>query len=167
MFFNPEADQAWTFELGLGNAYDRVGDRTKSYQLFNIVSTTSPTGVANVTVTGSDLNRDYAFAAIGHEWYLWGSAEQDGCTGNWRIGMDVGGQYGSEKLDLNEIEHRTNIIEGAYVAVHSDVEVPFGQCLFQAGIRAEYGYTWSNILQTQNNANLQEITVQLSAGLRF
>jgi len=167
LLFNPAADAAWTIDLGLGNIYNRVGDRSVQFPLKNIPSSTSPTGAADVTVTGSDLNRTYVYLAGGREWYLWGSAEQDGCNGNWRVGVDVGGQYGTEKLDLNEIQHQTDTIGAVFVAVHSDVEFPCGACIFQAGLRLQYTYTWSDILQVQNNADVQEFTLQGTFGIRF
>ena len=119
-------------------------------------------------VTGKSLNETFGNLAVGREWYLWGSAEQDGCCyRNWRVGVDCGGRYGTEKLEVHEITHRTDTIAGLFLAVHSDIEIPWGQVIFQAGVRAEYSYTWSDILQVQNYSDTQDIKVLLSLGLRF
>src|SRR5207237_1371661 len=85
-----------------------------------------------VSVTGADLNPTYVYVAAGREWYLWGAAEHD-CGRNWRVGADVGGTYGSEKLDLNETRHLTDTTAGIFVSVHSDLECPWGQIIVQAG----------------------------------
>ena len=177
LFFNPEADAAWVVDGNIGNVYNRVGDRKKPFQLLNVgpnqlfpVPNSNPTqflGNMNPVVTGSDLNRTYVSIAFGREIYLWGSAERDGCNGNWRVGFDAGGRYGTEKLDLNETKHLQDTTGGLFLSLHSDLEVPYGQCIFQAGLRVEYAYIWSDILQEQNYADIQDLSVLLTVGLRF
>ena len=176
LFFNPGADAAWVVDLGIGNTSNRVGDRSRQYQLFNVgpnqlfvVPNTNPPqilGNPNPLVTGSDLNRTYVSGSIGREWYLWGSAEADGCSANWRFGFDVGGRWGTEKLDLNETRHLTRVNDGLFGAVHTDLEVPWGQVIFQAGLRLEYGYTWSNILPG-SNSDVQDLNLLGTLGIRF
>src|SRR5205807_7881245 len=101
----------------------------------------------------------------GREWYLTVPATAEGTK--WRFGLDVGGRYGSAKLELNEIEHRTNVFEGLYVAMHSDVEIPCCSVVFLAGFRAEWAYTWSgNLLQGPNNSDVFEADLLLTAGVR-
>ena len=56
---------------------------------------------------------------------------------------------------------------GVFLAVHSDLEIPCGCCIFQAGLRSEYGYTWADILQRQNNSDVQDINLLFNLGLRF
>ena len=165
LFFNAEADRAWTADLGIGNTYNRVGDRTLMFPVRNLATNTGAR--INRNVSGADLNRSYVSFAGGREWYLWGSAEHDCTETNWRVGFDAGGKYGTEKLDLNEIRHFTDTTAGAFFSVHSDMEIPWGTCILQAGIRAEYGYTWSDILQRQNNTDFQDVNIQLSLGLRY
>ena len=175
LFFNAAADAAWTVDFGFGNTYNRVAERTRLFQLFNVgpnqLFTDPVTGAVlgnrNPLVSGSDLNRTFFNASLGKEWYLWGSAEHDNTSTNWRVGVDVGGRYGTDKLDLNETRHLTDTTAGMFASVHSDVEIPWGTCLFQAGLRVEYGYTFSDILQRQNDADTQDINVLLSFGLRY
>ena len=79
-------------------------------------------GIPGVTVR--EVNRTFMNLGGGKEMYLIGSAHCDGLT--WRIGWDGGGHYGSERVTFNEIPHRTGVIEGAYAALHSDIEIPWG-----------------------------------------
>ena len=101
----------------------------------------------------------------GREWYLFGSASS-GCT-MWRFGFDTGGRWGSERADFNEIRHRNDMIGGIWAAAHTDVEIPWGCCVLQAGFRVEYGYTWSDILQIQNKSDVQDINILFNFGVRF
>jgi hypothetical protein len=59
------------------------------------------------------------------------------------------------------------VIGGVWVALHSLLEVPWGCGWFVAGFRAEWGYTWSDILQSLNNSDLQTINLLGSVGYRF
>jgi hypothetical protein len=138
-----------------------------------------PDTIAAEGVSIEDLNRTYFNVGFGRDWYLFGEAPtylnrscgENGCCGCgspvWRIGVDGGGRYGSAKLELNQLRHRTDTMAGMFVGAHSDVEVPCGCCIFQAGIRVEYDYTWMDILQEHNDADVQGINLLFSIGTRF
>jgi hypothetical protein len=111
------------------------------------------------------LNRTFVNLGFGREYYLLGSAHD--CGTRWRVGADVGGRWGSAKLGLNEIRHRTGVLEGVFASVHTDLEWPCCSVVFVAGLRAEWSYTFSEILQEQNNADVQEINLMVTAGVRF
>ena len=71
-------------------------------------------------------------------------------------------------MDFFEIKHRTDTIGAAYVAGHTDLDIPCGGCcVFQVGLRAEFDYTWSDILQIQNKSDVQDINLLLSFGVRY
>jgi hypothetical protein len=112
-----------------------------------------------------DLNRTFVNLCFGREWYLMGSAHD--CGARWRVGFDVGGRWGSAKLDLNEIRHRTGVLEGALISVHTDAEWPCCSVVFLAGLRAEWSDTFCTLLQSQNDTDFQEINLMLTAGVRF
>jgi hypothetical protein len=117
-------------------------------------------------VTIHNYNRTFVNLALGREWYLTGSALD--CGNKWRIGCDVGGRWGTSSLELNEIRHRVAVCEGLFVSLHSDLEIPCCSVVFLAGLRAEWSYTFCDqILQEQNDTNLQEINLMLTAGVRF
>jgi hypothetical protein len=126
------------------------------------------TGIPVFTAPGVTihyLNRTFVNLSFGKEWYLMGSAHD--CGQKWRVGFDVGGRYGSAKLALNELRHRTGVIEGTFLALHTDVEYPCCSVVFTAGLRAEWSYTFSEILQEQNDTNFHEINLMATAGVRF
>ncbi len=167
LFFNTESDAAWTVDLGVSNVYNSSRDRTSTYALLNLndQSTNTPVPVTDVTIR--DLNRTYFNVSGGREWYLWGTANCDKPDTNWRVGVDVGGRYGTEKLDVTNFRHRTNVNAGTFLAIHSDLEIPWGCCILQAGLRSEYGYTWDDILQRQYNSDVQDINLLFNIGVRF
>lgn len=64
-------------------------------------------------------------------------------------------------------KHRTDVVGGLFVALHSDVEVPYKSVILYAGVRAEFSYIWADLLQSQNNTDLMSINVLLNLGCRF
>src|SRR5262249_33967463 len=118
-----------------------------------------------VRVTVRNLNRTFANLGFGREWYLAGTGHGGGPS--WRVGFDAGGRWGSENLNTHELPHRTDAMGGAWASLHSDVEIPYGAFVFQGGIRAEWDYSWSDILQIQNNSDLQDLNLMFTAGIRF
>src|SRR5581483_3676597 len=102
------------------------------------------------------LNRTYVSAGGGKEWYLFGPT--DNCHWNLRFGLDGGGQLGTERLDLrdpgafnNAITHsnyrrRNDVMSGLYTGLYSDIIIPCQSCSFFTGFRAEWSYTFSDIV---------------------
>jgi hypothetical protein len=170
-FFNPAMDAAWFVELGLGNINNDVAEGNKPKTLLNIANLNATSRadeiVPSVDVTVKGLNRTYASVGLGKEWYVWGSAESDGKNPVWRVGADCGGRYGTEKLEVNELPHRTDTIAMAYVAAHTDLEIPFGPGFFQVGVRTEWSYCWSDVLQRQNNSDIQDVNLLFTVGYRY
>jgi hypothetical protein len=167
LFFDPESDAAWTADIGVSNVYNVSRDRTTTYRLFNVRNKANNTNVPEVDVNLRNLNRTYFNLAGGREWFMWGSANCDKPDLNWRVGVDLGGRYGTEKIEVTNFRHFTDVNAGIFLAIHSDLEIPCGCCIFLAGLRSEYGYTWSDILQRQNNSDIQDINLLVNLGLRF
>jgi hypothetical protein len=174
LFFNPEVDSAWTVDLSISNVHQTTNDSTHFVELFNVpVTTTSSTGTPTTNVLPSTevlvagLNLTFANVAIGREWYLLGSADCARDEMNWRWGVDAGGRYGTGKVELRDFHHLTDVIGGVFVSVHSDLEMPCGCCILQAGIRGEYSYTWDDLLQSQNPSDIQSFNLLLTLGTRF
>jgi hypothetical protein len=168
LFFNVQRDAAWVIDLGV----DYNSDASSSHDpvqlniLVNQSGTTPPTPVKrDIDVTIRHIYRTAASVGLGREWYLWAPADQAGSK--WRVGMDLGGRVGVVRADFNEIEHRTDNMWGAYVAVHSDWEIPCGSCIWMAGVRAEWSYTWTDILQSFNNSDIADASILLNVGVRF
>jgi hypothetical protein len=166
LFFDQSAANAWTVELGIANIYNHAHAPTTYTGIPLNILVTGSTGPVKTLATLTEVDRTFVDLAGGREWYLSGSAISKGCT-NWRIGFDAGGRWGSESADFNEIKHRTDTIAGIFAAVHTDIEIPMGCAVFQAGFRIEYGYTWSDILQIQNNSDVQDVNLLFTIGIRY
>jgi hypothetical protein len=177
LFFNTEADAAWTADFSISNVTNH-GQHSDMSVLLHILetdpNTNNPIHVP-VRVTIRDLNRTFVNVGLGREWYLWGSAatcptcgRMDGAAGaNWRVGFDAGGRYGTAKLELHEIKHRTEVIEGAFVAIHSDVEIPCGGWIAVIGGRLEWDHTWMHTLLQDTPENLQNLNLLMTLGIRY
>ena len=164
LFFNPAMDRDWNIDLSVSNIFNR-GQRSDVTPALNL-----PGNAAPVPFSIKDANRTYVNAAFGREWYF--HRAPDAWIKNWRIGLSAGGRFGSEKVQLFQTTtgwnfHRTDVISGVFAALNTDVEIPCGCCTFLAGMRFEWGYTWSDILQEQNMSDVQDINILFTAGVRF
>ena len=155
LFFNQAWNRAWAVELALSNTHN--GGLTNN--------TTLLAHTINQQVSVTSLDRTFAGAGLGREWYLWAPAND---PNDWhlRFGADAGARYGAATIKFAEIRHRTQVIEGFYAALHTDLEIPCGRLTYLAGMRTEYGFTWSNIFD-QYKGNLQDITVLFDMGVRY
>ena len=95
-----------------------------------------------------------------------------GCAGYFRrkgFAFDVGGRWGSASAEFQEIKHRTDVIGGIWLGVQSDLVLPCGNrgAAFLAGFRLEAGYTWCDILQEQNNADVSDLKLLFHVGYRY
>jgi hypothetical protein len=172
LFFNAERTAAWAATYGVSN-YNYHGTRPDikiplHILVPNAAGTATPinfgTDVPGVTMR--DLNETFFNLGFGRDWWFWGSAYS--CDGPlWRLGFDVGGRYGSGRVRLWELRHRTDVMGGVWVGVHSLWEVPCACGWFVAGFRAEWGYVWSDIMQRQNDSDLILINLLGQIGYRF
>jgi hypothetical protein len=174
LLFNEEMTRAWVFDLHIINIHQYAGAHNTAFPL-----TVTPNGISITSgVTPSagggfepnfrleDVNRTMVGLGFGREWYLWKPADFDGCM--WRIGVDGGGRYGSERLNVvngARSAHTTDVINGAYVAARSDLEMPCGNVMFQAGLRLEWAYTFTDILQRPSD--VQDLTLLVTVGVRY
>jgi hypothetical protein len=167
LFFNAPGDAAWTIDMHLLNIHNTSTNNAPLLTLYNVKE--QDQAVPMELARASELNRTFVGLGGGREWYLYGSAKNtrtnDGAR--WRIGLDGGGRWGTEKVQFREIIHETDTIGAVYAAFHSDVDFPCGCVTFFAGMRVEWDYTWSDILQIQNKSDLQDINLMLSFGLRY
>jgi hypothetical protein len=169
LFFNVPRDAAWVIDLGI--VWNSDSSSSSQTIPLNVLVNEAAAGAAanpvrrDIEVTVRHLYRTAASVGLGREWYLWAPADQPGSK--WRVGADLGGRIGVVRADFNELTHRTDNMWGAFAAVHSDWEVPCGCCIWTAGVRAEFSYTWTDILQSFNNSDIADISVMLNVGVRF
>jgi len=97
-----------------------------------------------------NINRASAGLGLGREWYIWQPATDDGCK--WRLGADLGGRYGSERANFNEFGHTVDVVGSLYASAHSELEFLCGHILVHAGLRLEWSYTWSDVLQRNSDS---------------
>jgi hypothetical protein len=165
LFYNSDVTAAWTADLSLQYIYNH-GKPDKTINLFRpgtsveTMRTTRPTA-AHMRA----LHRVNGTINLGREWYL--KVPDNNWGLQWRVGLDGGGRLGTVRLDLVELPHRTDVLYGVDVAVHSDLEIPRGCCNFLIGVRAEWDHDWMSILQSQNNSNLQDANFLLTFGVRY
>jgi hypothetical protein len=175
LFFNPEGDAAWTLDLGVSNVnnHGQHSDRSTVLHIFETDPLTGITTKVPQRVTIRSLNRTFVNAGLGRQWYLWNPAANcpncgrmgDGPT--WRVGFDVGGRWGTEKMEFHEITHRTEVIEAAFAAISTDLEVPCGGWVFVVGARVEYDHTWMHQILQGAPENLQEFNGLVTMGIRY
>jgi hypothetical protein len=198
LFFNCDRDAAWTVDVNLSNTFNHTTNNPTEFSLLNIIVPTGTNpltgqtstaranyipGVTTLTrlhptsstnfdfnapgVSVKSLNRTGANVLGGREWYLWGKAGN--CESiNWRVGADIGGTWGTEKVEIRELRHRTGVYEGLDLALHTDLEFPCQcGCVFFVGARLEWDYEWSHVLQMQNNADITDVNLLFTFGARY
>jgi hypothetical protein len=185
LLFNKATTGAWTADMGLDYTYNDGGrpDRQFNVQVpFTVTNNavfpaTSTLVFAPVPVNIRAYERTALHMASGWEWYLGNPAY---CPGwHFRFGSDVGGKWGSSRLELNDVtvpnsiqyRHLYDVYGTVFLALHSDIEIPISACTtFVAGFRAEWNNNWSDILKDatpHQTSNLQDINLLMNFGVRY
>jgi hypothetical protein len=176
LLFNTANDAAWTLSLSLMYAYNDGGDRI--FDVFARQPRNATTGLLN----GPDqiqpfrlrgLTRTGLNYAVGRDWWLNGPGPA-GLEQGWnsRVGVDVGGNYGTIRADLlpignlNSYFRRYSVTNGVQFGAHWDTDIPLGGWVFFTGARIQYGFHWSNVIPPLDG-NFQDLNLLLTAGVRF
>lgn len=175
LFFDEDRTAAWTAMLSLSHVSYHGQNPDTRIRLNGIIvprATQNPqqlpqhVRVPQVFVTTRYLSQTFVNGSFGREWFLWGVAGSEGP--NLRFGVDLGGRWGSANFGSHELRHRTDVVGGIFGGAQFLYETPcFGCCIFHAGLRLEYDWIWSDILQAQNNADLTNINLLMQAGFRY
>jgi hypothetical protein len=171
LFFNPAQDAAWVVDAGIRNINNTSRDQTTTVPLFNfpIKTSSGTTTIPEFSVSVASLNRTFVELSGGREWYLIGTANNDDPHQvSWRVGLDVGGRWGTAKINVPQTHHFTDTIGAVYLAAHTDVEVPCGchGAVFTFGARVEWSYTFADLLQA-NNTDVEDLGILFSGGIRY
>ncbi len=173
LFFNPDMSAAWTLEANLVYFYNQANAGNR----IPIVQTTpapAPPGNPPTPVTPDQLHlrefhRTNVNVNVGREWF-YTYRTQDWNIG-WRYGIDGGGSLGTVRADFQMLTtrpHRTGILYGETVALHTDIEIPRGCCTMVSGFRLEYEHdSMPRVVQRQNNGNLSSLNFLWNLGVRF
>ena len=176
LFFNQPATRAWVVDTNISHASNGHSQIQKyPLRVIDFTGNTNPlTGQPEVdliqfgtpttpAVRIRSTSRTYANLGVGKDYYWRTSADDPGRL--FRVGWQVGGRYGALSQEYNILKHRTDVIGGVFGGLHGEMEIPSQWGMFQMGVRCEYGYTWSDILQRASD--IQEINVLLTLGLRY
>lgn len=174
VFYDPHMDSAWDITMSVSNILNRGqhSDITVPYNLLIAGATNPITGQPGtptqmtIPISVRELNRTFANLGFGKEWY-WDVPASVCAATRCRVGVDVGGRFGSAKLETHETTHKEDVISGVWVAGHADLERSCGCCTFLYGLRLEWAYTWTDILQEQNPGDVQELNFLVEFGVRF
>ena len=181
LFFTPDHTAAWTVDLGLSYTHN-WGQGTRDATNLFLRSPAQQNQITGVLATQPDR---FVFTAIrevhrssfnfnfGRDVWLWGAGNTGGATGtNVRVGAWVGGRYGTAHVDLvplNEVNgysRRQNVFEGVVVGTHATFETPMGGWILFGGLRAEYGYDWTNLVPPIQG-NINNLNIQMTLGVRY
>ena len=91
-----------------------------------------------------------------------------GCRCGWPIWHGEGGHQ-QAPVDSSNLRHlsRRGIGGTLFLACHTDMMIPFVLGFFVAGFRAQWKYSWSYILQKQNNSHIEDINFLVTVGFEF
>lgn len=181
LFFDShQVNKAWTVSLSVSNIFARTGNDNQSFTLFRVPvkttvqlpGSTTPLPVTvtvpQLTASVSSINLTFANVGFGREWWLLGSADPGQQNGlNWRVGVDGGGRWGSGMVQFNEITHHDDVVGGMFCALHTDLEYPWRCGILFGGIRYEYNFIWTSLIQDQNNGTYQSMNLLFQLGARF
>ena len=175
LFFNDSATRAWAIDASISHQSNGQ-DPNELYPLrvIDFTGNTDITGQPEVkliqfgtptlpAIRIRETHRTYVNLGVGRDYYWRTSAEEPGTM--FRIGWDTGGRYGALSQEYNLIKHRTDVVGGIFVGAHGEFEIPSRWGLWQLGVRTEYAYTWSDILQRASD--IQEINVMMTFGVRY
>lgn len=160
LLFTPEGDQALTFVASIVYQYaNGQGDQGVFPRLGQ-----------GVTVRG--LHRSWVSLGMGRDWYSSNAFTAGVPYRLFRVGFDGGGRLGSGHVDfnipeiLNGYAREQSLLGGWYLAAHANVEIPWGNLLWHAGVRLEYGWQYTNLVPLFRD-DLQDLNLLFTTGFRF
>lgn len=169
LFFNEPMTRAWVVDLHIINTNESAGVNDTQFPItFFHNGIRSDLAVfqgqiGRQTFSLENSNRTMVGLGCGRDWYLRNPGDNDSCK--WRVGVDGGARWGTHRISFNEFGHVTDVVGGLYVGAHSLIEIPYYSWILQGGFRAEWAYTWSDILQQPSD--VQDLNFFVTVGLRF
>jgi hypothetical protein len=171
LFFDPTYTSAWVVDLGLSYTHNWGAGSKDPETLFLRQSNQERVGLAGIRgVHRTSFNFNF-----GRDVWLMGCGNNGGMQGtNVRVGAWVGGRWGTAHVDLDPLDEfpgngyarRQNAFEGFVVGSHITWDTPMGGWILFGGLRAEYGYDWTNLVPPIQG-NINNVNIQASLGVRF
>lgn len=159
LFFNPEGSAAWVIDAHLSYTYNNASGQDTVF-------------FRDEACTIRALTRWGVGLGLGRDWFsnnpgfVMGQFDM-----NFSWGANAGVRWGSGHVDLNprsEINgyRRHHDVYGqSFVGGHANVEVPMGGWTLLIGGRAEWNYTFSDILPT--NGSVHGVDLLATFGVRY
>ncbi|MSQ93183.1 MAG: hypothetical protein EXR98_01360 [Gemmataceae bacterium] len=169
LFFNEPHTSAWVVDGHIINTNESAGKQNSQFPVTFFEKGVRSDLVVFEGVAGrktfslQNSNRTLVGLGVGREWYLSEPANFDGCK--WRYGVDLGGRWGSHRVNFNEFGHLVDVAGSIYAGAHGDVEFPWQSSLVHAGLRLEWAYTWTDVLQRVSD--VQDLSVLFTVGIRY
>jgi hypothetical protein len=166
LLFNRNQDGAWTLSTGVAFQYNNGTGNAGSFDYFGL-----PVDVRN-------LFRVSATASVGYDWFRQGMMPFGNGQDTLRYGLDFGGRFGFEHVDLNVLGvtgdpfnqdnylYHSHTYGGLVWGLHVDGEIPMGGWVFVAGMRLEYDYNWGEVLVTANST-VCDFNILFTIGIRY
>lgn len=171
LFFDPTHTAAWVVDYGLSYTHnwgqgsrDPINLDLRQGSVFR----TALSGIREVHRTAFNFS-------VGRDVWLMGS----GATGSLqpgetacRVGGWVGGRYGTSHVDINPLDEvdgyarRQNVFHGVTVGAHTTFDRSMGGWILFGGLRAEYGYDWTNLIPPYQG-DIHNVNIQFSLGIRY
>jgi hypothetical protein len=178
-YLNQAADAAWVIEASLRYQYNRaLANQTPTILRDQLVI--DDPGFGNVRTFLNDLpvtlrqyHRWYVGIGGGRDWYLAGGPTSHHET-LVRVGADLGGRWGTSHVNLllanaiptQDYIRKHDVIGAFYMGGHINLEIPFGAWTWFVGFRAEWSYTWSDIIRGQSS-DIKDVNLLINSGFRF
>ncbi len=169
LFFDESHTSAWVVDGHIINTNESAGRQNTQFPLTFFEKGVRSDLVVFEGVAGrktfslQNSNRTLVGLGLGREWYLRQPANSEDLK--WRFGIDGGGRWGSHRVNFSEFGHLVDVAGSIYAAAHTDAEFAWGVSIVHAGIRFEWAYTWSDILQ--QTSDVQNLSVLMTVGLRY
>lgn len=169
LFFNEAHTRAWVVDGHIINTNESAGRQNTQFPVTffekgvrsDLVVFEGAAGRKTFSLQNS--NRTLVGLGLGREWYLRQPADAEGCK--WRFGVDGGGRWGSHRVNFSEFGHLVDVAGAIYAAGHTDVEFAWGASVVHAGVRFEWAYTWSDVLQ--RTSDVQDLSLLMTVGIRY
>jgi hypothetical protein len=171
LFFDPTYTAAWTVDLGLSYTHNWADGSHSPETLFIRQARGDRVALSGIrAVHRSSFNFNF-----GRDVWLMGAGNTGGVQGtNVRVGGWVGGRWGTSHVDIDPLDEfpgngyarRQNAYEGVTVGSHITWDTTMGGWVLFGGLRAEYGYDWTNLVPPIQG-NINNINIQATIGIRF
>ena len=170
LFFDPTHTAAWALDYGLSYTHNWGQGSRDPLNLDLRQGSTFRTALSGIR----EVHRTAFNFSVGRDVWLLGSgaAGSMGDGTNCRVGGWVGGRYGTSHVDIDPLDEvdgyarRQNVFHGVTAGAHATFDKSMGGWILFGGVRAEYGYDWTNLIPPYQG-NIHNVNVQFSLGIRY